>query len=60
MAPEILSGKGYNFAVDLWSLGIMLYEFLWGGVPFGEDVEDTFAIYKAVMKGKLLYPKFVP
>ena len=22
MAPEILSGKGYNIMVDLWSIGI--------------------------------------
>lgn len=25
MAPEIISGKGYSSAVDLWSLGIVLY-----------------------------------
>ena len=22
MAPEVLSGKGYSLAVDLWSIGI--------------------------------------
>jgi cGMP-dependent protein kinase len=37
MAPEIIVGKGYGLAVDLWSLGIILYEFVCGGVPFGED-----------------------
>jgi cGMP-dependent protein kinase len=25
MAPEVLSGRGYDFAVDLWSLGVMLF-----------------------------------
>jgi len=35
MAPEILSGKGYNYSVDLWSLGVVLYEFMAGYVPFG-------------------------
>jgi cGMP-dependent protein kinase len=25
MAPEIISGKGYSFPVDLWSLGVVLY-----------------------------------
>ena len=37
MAPEIISGKGYSCLVDLWSLGIVLYEFMAGYVPFGED-----------------------
>jgi len=26
LAPEIIQGKGYSFAVDLWSVGICLYE----------------------------------
>lgn len=46
MAPEVISGKGYNQMVDLWSIGIMLYEFICGGLPFGEDAEDPFEIYK--------------
>ena len=33
MAPEIITGKGYGFSVDLWSLGIVFYEFMCGGLP---------------------------
>jgi len=40
MAPEILNGKGYSYSVDYWSLGICIFEFLAGHVPFGEDFED--------------------
>jgi len=46
MAPETLAGKGYSFPVDLWSLGIVLYEFMGGFVPFGEDAEDPLQIYQ--------------
>lgn len=40
MAPEILTGKGYSYSVDLWSIGICLYEFMCGGVPYAEDADD--------------------
>lgn len=40
MAPEILTGKGYTFSVDLWSIGVCLYEFMCGGVPYAEDADD--------------------
>jgi cGMP-dependent protein kinase len=36
MAPEIITGKGYSFHVDLWSLGVITYELLCGKLPFGE------------------------
>ncbi len=36
MAPEIISGKGYTYSADIWSLGVCLYEFMCGGVPFAE------------------------
>ena len=28
MAPEIYRGTGYSFQLDMWSLGVMMYEFL--------------------------------
>lgn len=40
MAPEIFGQKGYGFSCDLWSVGICLYEFVAGDVPFGENCED--------------------
>jgi cGMP-dependent protein kinase 1 len=30
MAPEIILGKEYNELVDLWSVGVMLFEFMVG------------------------------
>lgn len=68
MAPEIITGKGYNMLVDLWSIGsllysyslvgVCLYEFMGGKVPFGEDAEDPYEIYEEIIKKPILYPSF--
>ena len=42
MAPEVLRGEEYDFTVDYWSLGCMLFEALAGYPPFaGASVEET-------------------
>ncbi|VDD85671.1 unnamed protein product [Enterobius vermicularis] len=44
IAPEVILRQGYGKPVDWWALGIILYEFLIGIVPFlGETPEELFA-----------------
>ncbi|CAD8079829.1 unnamed protein product [Paramecium sonneborni] len=41
-APEIFLGGGYNEKVDVWSIGIILYQLLIGQLPFQQEtVLDT-------------------
>ncbi|TRY75715.1 hypothetical protein TCAL_08679 [Tigriopus californicus] len=44
IAPEVILRQGYGKPVDWWAMGIILYEFLIGCVPFfGETPEELFA-----------------
>lgn len=40
MAPEVLRGEEYDFTVDYWSLGCMLFEALTGFPPFAGATPD--------------------
>lgn len=56
MAPEVIIGKGYGVAADYWSLGIILYEFIYGAVPFGEEDEDPYVVYEKVLEHRIKFP----
>lgn len=50
MAPDIILGRGYNNMVDLWSLGIIIYEFMCGYLPYGDHAEGAYEIYEDIMQ----------
>ena len=44
IAPEVIKGCGHTSAVDWWTLGILVYEMLFGTTPFkGKSRNQTFA-----------------
>lgn len=44
MAPEVLTGKSYGMSSDLYSLGIVLYEMIYGCVPYdASNIDDLLA-----------------
>ena len=58
MAPEIILGEGYSFQVDIWSIAICMFEFVCGGVPFGENAEEPMDVYLAIVNDKMIFPNF--
>lgn len=55
MAPEVILGKGYGLSADYWCLGVIIYEFVCGSLPFGDEEEEPYEIYEQVLKSKLSY-----
>ncbi|KAF2437832.1 serine/threonine-protein kinase-like protein [Karstenula rhodostoma CBS 690.94] len=60
LPPEMLLGRGkdnfYSEKVDLWSLGVLTYEFLVGEAPF----EDTqIMTQRKIVRGEYTVPHFV-
>ncbi|VEU21571.1 DEKNAAC102623 [Brettanomyces naardenensis] len=48
MALEVLEGKPYDYSVDYWSLGCMLFEALVGYTPFsGSSSDETYKNLKS-------------
>lgn len=43
MAPEVITGDGYDEKADMWSVGVILYELITLKKPFeGQSVESVF------------------
>ncbi|XP_066950176.1 aurora kinase-like [Macrobrachium rosenbergii] len=57
LPPEMIEGKSHDEKVDLWSLGVLCYEFLCGKPPFESDTHaDT---YKRICNVALRFPPHV-
>lgn len=57
LPPEMVEGKMHDEKVDLWSLGILCYEFLVGKPPF--EAEGHTETYIRISKGDVRYPSHV-
>ncbi|XP_074644652.1 aurora kinase C-like [Tubulanus polymorphus] len=57
LPPEMIEGKTHDEKVDLWSLGVLCYEFLVGKPPFEADSHtDT---YRRIARVELHFPSHV-
>ncbi|AMD20589.1 HDL155Cp [Eremothecium sinecaudum] len=54
IAPEVIRGNGHTAAVDWWTLGILIYEMLFGFTPFkGDSTNQTFT---NILKNDVVFP----
>merc|ERR1719383_867946 len=56
MTPEVMRGHGYGTEVDIWSLGVMLFEFVCGYLPFADELDDPTEVCTAVLREQFNFP----
>ena len=55
LAPEILTEKGHDEAVDVWCIGVLLFELVTATVPFNGNDIDT--LKENILNLKIAWPK---
>ena len=55
LAPEIINNTGHDEKVDIWCIGVLMFELLTGSAPFqGEDVQT---VKSNISRLKIRWPK---
>ncbi|RLN97138.1 hypothetical protein BBJ28_00024050 [Nothophytophthora sp. Chile5] len=57
LPPEMIENKPHDENVDVWTLGILMYEFLTGAPPF--ETENTKETYRRIAHVDLKFPSYV-
>ena len=58
IAPEMLLKKGHDTRVDIWSIGILMFELLAGYSPF--VAKNNQELYQNIRRLKIQWPKDMP
>jgi serine/threonine protein kinase len=57
LPPEVILNRGHNWSADHWSLGVLIYEMLFGDTPFYNDGMQQMDLFRAIVKGKFSIPE---
>jgi serine/threonine protein kinase len=56
MSPAVIKGNKYGYGVDYWAMGVILYEFFYGMLPFGHGETNQYNVYKKIMEKDVVFP----
>ena len=55
MAPEVLLGNNYDVKADIWSIGVIYYELVYGVCPF--ETSNIVKLIEKVKGDQVEYPE---
>eukprot|EP00826_Nyctotherus_ovalis_P024939 TRINITY_DN1924_c0_g1_i7.p1 TRINITY_DN1924_c0_g1~~TRINITY_DN1924_c0_g1_i7.p1 ORF type:complete len:720 (+),score=256.08 TRINITY_DN1924_c0_g1_i7:160-2319(+) len=58
LSPEMIKQKGHDQRLDIWNLGVLLFEMLTGEPPFSG--KDQVELFNNILNVKINYPKDFP
>ena len=58
LAPEMINQQGHTTSLDLWNLGVLLFELLTGSAPF--QASNQAAMFEKILKVRITFPKNFP
>ena len=58
LAPEMINQDGHSTSLDIWNLGVLLFELLTGTAPFQAPTQA--AMFEKILKVKINFPKSFP
>jgi protein-serine/threonine kinase len=58
LSPEILRGQAHTSSLDWWTVGILLYEMVYGVTPFKGS--DRYSTYHHILENEVLFPESPP
>jgi protein-serine/threonine kinase len=41
ISPEVLTSEYYDYSIDIWSVGVIMFECLFGYPPFSDDPKQV-------------------
>lgn len=57
LAPEMIKGDGHNSSLDMWEMGVLLYEMVIGKSPFGSNSQEQTC--RMILRCDILFPNSV-
>ena len=56
--PEMITNKGHDEKLDIWCIGVLLFELLTGDVPFDGNDEET--VKRNIVQLNITWPTYAP